>query len=263
MGAALRAVGLVALGVVVVVAALAVAPRIVYACICVPPPLPHDTADVDVAFVGRPVAEDYDEESTGLVIEFEVDRVYKGSVGRRVEIRSTQTNCGIHFGEWEDWRDENRYWTRAMRITAKQSDDGVLQKGLCTPHVTRRGSEEMFGSSGYPPDGSIDPQTPDDDPAPANGGVDAAASDVPSSSSDPRDRDSVDATTEDAPSDASPQVAAPGISEDVEATSPDAEDAEASPIGALASTLVVSVAAALAVWLLLARRRARRSPPPG
>ena len=262
MGTALRAVGLVALGVVVVVAALAAAPRIVYACICVPPPLPHDTADVDVAFVGRPVAEDYDEDSTRLVIEFEVDRVYKGSVGRRIEIRSTQTNCGIHFGEWEDWRDENRYWTQAMRITAKESDDGSLHKSRCTPHVTRRGSEEIFGSSGYPPEEPIDPQAPDGGPASADGGVDAAASDAQSSSSDPLTRDSVDTTTEDAPSDGSPQVAASGVSEDVEATSPDAEDAGASRIGALASTLVAAVAAVLAVWLLAARRRARRSLPP-
>lgn len=39
-------------------------------------------------------------------------------------------------------------------------------------------------------------------------------------------------------------------------------DEEADQIGGLAGTLLVSVAAILAIWLFVARRRARQSSPP-
>ena len=160
---------MVALAATVVGAALvAVAPRTAHACVCPPPTGGPD--DVDVAFVGRPVAEDYDDPVPRVITEFEVDWVYKGNVGSRVAIHSVYTNCGIYFGEYEDWSDENRYWTRAMRITAIESDEGVLSHGLCRPWGSIGPFEEVFGS-GYPPDGSIDLQAPDDGPAPAGGSL--------------------------------------------------------------------------------------------
>ena len=261
MRAVLRVASLLALAVTVVVAALAVAPRTAHACVCGgpddPPLLPED---VDVAVIGRPVAEDYSDNPYRLVIEFEVDRVYKGNVGPRIEVHSSKSNCGIRFGGFEDWRDD-RYSTSIKSIVAHESDEGILSTGLCLSFAVRGRLEDVFGP-GYPPDLPISPQAPDDGSTAVEGGVDSAANDEPGNSSIALDRDSVDATTEDAADDGSPHVASPGPGDDVETTSADATDDGASPIGALASTLVISVAAILVVWLLVARRRARRSPPP-
>lgn len=133
-----------------------------------------------------------------MITEFEVDWVYKGSVGPRVEVHTTGTNCGRVFGNFEDWRDENRYRTRSIGIAVWESAEGELVHGSCPPWAHIGPWEEAFGP-GYPPEGSIDPQDPDE---------------------------------------------------------------EAGQIRVLASTLLVSVAAILAIWLLVARRRARQSSPP-
>lgn len=259
MRTAFRAIGTVAIAATVVGAALvAVNPRTARACTCLPST--GDVDDVAIAFVGRPVAEDYADVGTRVVTEFEVDWVYKGSIGPRVEVHSSRTNCGISFGGFEDWRDENRYQRRSS-IAASESANGELWHSICDPWRPIGSFEEAFGP-GYPPEGSVDPQDPDDGPISGGESVATPADDVPGNRPGPIDRDRVDANAERAPSDTSPQRAAPGASDDVETASPASTDEEASQIGVLAGTLLVSVAAILVTWLLVARRRARQSSPP-
>lgn len=199
MRTAFRAIGTVAIAATVVSAALvAVNPRTARACICGPPT--GDADDVAVAFVGRPVAEDYADVGTRVITEFEVDWIYKGSIGPRVEVHSTRTDCGIFFGEYEDWRDEDKYRTRSISIAAWESAEGELWHGVCRPWKSIGSFEEAFGPR-YPPEGSIDEEA-------------------------------------------------------------DQIGEEAGQIRVLASTLLLSVAAILAIWLLVARRRARQSSPP-
>ena len=254
-----RAIGVFALTATVVGAVLvALNPHTARACTCLPST--GDVDDVAVAFVGRPVAEDYADVGPRVVTEFEVDWVYKGNVGPRVEVHSSTTTCGIVFGGYEDWRDENRYQQRSS-IAAWESADGRLGHGICDPWGRIGSFEEAFGP-GYPPEGSVDPQDQDDGSISGGESVAAQAGNAPGNSPDPIDSDRVNTTAERAPSDTSPQRAAPGASVDIETTSPNSTDEEPTQIGVLSGTLLLAVAATLAIWLLVARRRARRSSPP-
>ena len=236
MKALLRVAGAFALASATVVSALAATPGTARACSCISRPLSEYANEITAAFVGTQVSRDtYDEVNSDSPIRraamvLEVELVYKGEVGPRIEIHSNADGpaCGIDFG----------YYPGAG-VVAFESD-GRLWAGSCSNPVRSDELEEVFGP-GHPPNWSIELQVGDRNSAPVNpqadGSVDVAATDSPGDGPSPGGRDTADALASDPP------------------------DNGSTPIRTLASALVVSVAAVLAVWLLVSRRRARRLPP--
>ena len=149
----IRAFGSLIVALAVTVGALAI-PRSANACSPFPDPpeLAEYADEIAVAFVGRQI--DYDvHRSKGVTLVFEVDRVYKGQVGRVVKLRTGygSGDCGVDFGE-----------RGTVGITAWGSaSEGDLTVSLHQSAATVEELEEVFGA-GYPPDPTIqlsEPQT--------------------------------------------------------------------------------------------------------
>ena len=114
--------------------------------------------EVDVAFTGRQVSKEMytvtftldDFEHDFIVAKvrmvLEVDWVYKGDVGSRVEIHSNYDSaaCGVDFD-----------YLRSPAVVA-YGDAEELQAGRCDYPLTVSELEEVFGA-GYPPAGSTEP----------------------------------------------------------------------------------------------------------
>lgn len=147
--------GALALAAAVTVAVSLVAPDTARACTCenqavvVTPdgtekvvPYPAGADQAEVAFVGRPISE----EEIGrweVAVVLEVDWVYKGDVGPRIEILTdTATSCSLFLAP-----------QRPTGLLAHRSDDGRLGASVCSV-VSIDALENAFGA-GYPTDSSI------------------------------------------------------------------------------------------------------------
>ena len=142
----IRAFGFLLVALAITLGALAI-PRSANACSPFPDPpeLAEYADEIAVAFVGRQI--DYDvHRSKGVTLVFEVDRVYKGQVGRVVKLRTGygSGDCGVDFGE-----------RGTVGITAWGSaSEGDLTVSLHKSAATVDELEDVFGS-GYPPDETL------------------------------------------------------------------------------------------------------------
>ena len=141
----------------VAISTLLMAPSTAQACMCVSEEAyvvgadgteslvhyPAGADGADVAFVGRPVSE----EEIGpweVVVLLEVDWVYKGNVGSRIEILTeTATTCALYLAP-----------NVPTGLLAYRDDNGVLGAGACSP-ARIAALKHVFGA-GYPPDPSVD-----------------------------------------------------------------------------------------------------------
>ena len=136
-------------------------PRPAGACSCEHPfpPLAEYADEIAVAFVGRQIKR-LPDPSAGVTLVFEVDRVYKGQAGPRIEVRTAYGggDCGVDYGH-----------AGTIGIAARRRGDpgwwaaevGDLTVHLCGSAVPEHELEEVFGAS-YPPDPAIqssEPQT--------------------------------------------------------------------------------------------------------
>ena len=284
MRAALRAAGSLALIVVIAVAALATTPRTAHACSCVGGLEVSEYAeDVDVAFVGRQVSRDtytvtltFDEFETDIQLArmvLEVDWVYKGDLGPRVEIHSAfdSAACGVDF------------WHQLSPAVVATEHEGQLSAGACDYPLTVSELEEAFGT-GYPPAGatdprgsgesaappdtlpaftqpdtSVEPQVPaDTEPPPTPPTESAAPPDTlpaftqPDTSVEPQ-----------VPADTEPPPTPPTESAQTEIApgSRSAESDSRSSTSLIFALLAVVATAVLTIWVSARRRKARRLPP--
>lgn len=132
---------------IITLALLTAVPRSAHGCSCseMYSPLSEYVDQVDVAFSGHQVDRGDDWELT--VLTFEVDRVYKGEVGPRVELyTSLNSSCGIDFGP-------AGYTGVAAFAAGPESTE--LWVHWCGSHVSIEELEEVFGA-GYSPDDAGD-----------------------------------------------------------------------------------------------------------
>ena len=159
----LQVAGAFALASATVVSTLAATPGTARACTCASRPLSGYANEIAVAFVGTQVSWDsYDEVISDFPMRraamvLEVELVYKGEVGPRIEVHSNAGGpaCGIDFG----------YYPGAGVVAFER--DGRLWAGSCSNPVEIDELEEVFGA-GYPPNGSIELQVADRNSAPAD-----------------------------------------------------------------------------------------------
>ena len=212
--------------------------------------------EADVAFVGRPVPHglaggalmvDPAGASDGRAVEFtpsrwpvvlEVDRVYKGDVGPRIEILAeTGTSCRLIFGPG------------TTGLLAYRNDNGLLSANMCSVS-SADALKHRFGA-GHPPDPSIGLHGPDQD---------SALVDVDSGD---QHRSAAPAMR---PGQQTERETSDGGSLQVDARASTAtggsEDPSPSSVPVLAVVLVLVVAITVPTsWLLVSRRRARRTAP--
>lgn len=136
----------------VTISALAATPGTARACSCSTDPL--EPTGGAVAFAGRQVSRvildadsRYDPTALAAVLVFEVDRVYKGNISPRINLRTHEENamCGV------DFTGEPLVGIGAFR----DPRSGELAVHLCFSYFEVSYLEEVFGS-GYPPDNSIE-----------------------------------------------------------------------------------------------------------
>ena len=138
----IRSSGAVLVVLAVTLGALAI-PRAANACSPFPDPHPElaEYADkIAVAFVGRQIGQRV-HSSAGVRLVFEVERVYKGSVGYRVELQTGygDGDCGTDFGG-----------LGTVGITAYPSGKSDLSVSVHRSTATVDELEDVFGV-GYPP----------------------------------------------------------------------------------------------------------------
>lgn len=152
--------------------ALLVTPGIAHACSCVEETLADYADEVAVAFTGRQI-DRIEHPSTlangwssadPVTLVFEVNRVYKGTVGPLVEVLTVREtpSCGIDFGG--KGTVGVAAFSRSPHSQAGLEND--LQVGWCGSRVTITELEDVFGS-GNPPD----PHLISTSPEPAEGSV--------------------------------------------------------------------------------------------
>lgn len=137
--------------------ALLVNPGIAHACSCGPDTLADYADDVAVAFTGRQIdrIEHPSTLATGyssadpVTLVFEVNRVYKGTVGPLVEVHTVRerASCGIDFGGYVNVG--VAAFSRSPDSQAGMEND--LKVSWCGSQVTIAELEDVFGS-GNPPD---------------------------------------------------------------------------------------------------------------
>ena len=156
---ALRTAVAALLIVMVACAALVSTPRTAHACTCMRLPLSEYADEVDVAFQGRqieriPLEPDSDELDSDefllpgegpFTLVFEVDRVYKGVVGSRIEVYTWLggASCGVSFDG------------RGVVGVAASARGGKLRVDVCSSPVSIGDLEEVFGD-GVAPDPPVD-----------------------------------------------------------------------------------------------------------
>lgn len=245
--------GLFALLAAATISVLVATPGSAHACSCIGSPLSYYAHEITHAFVGTQVSRDtYDEVVSDFPLRraamvLEVELVYKGEVGPRIEIHSNADGpaCGIDFG----------YYPGAGVVAFER--DGRLWAGACTNPVGIDELEEVFGA-GYPPNRSIALQVADRSSTPVNpqvdGSADVAASDTPGDGPSPGGRDIADASASDPPDNGPIPVDDGGA--DLAGTEVEREDPSLPT--ALVVGLVLMVAITFpTVWLVVQRRRAR------
>ena len=243
MKALLRVAGAFALASATVISTLAATPGTARACSCIQQDLSNYADEVTVAFVGTQVSREiYEEDISDFTVQraamvLEVERVYKGDVGPRIEIHSNADGpaCGIDFG----------YYPGAGIVAFEH--EGQLWAGWCSNPVEISELEEVFGA-GYPPGGSIESQTPSDTAPPLTVPPDFAQADTP--------------TAPQTPDVAAPPPTAPsGSAQPDTPTEPLAPDGNSESLLNLVIALVAVAAAAVLTVGVLAVRRRRRQPP--
>ena len=120
------------LSLVLVAIALLALPRGARACSCMMPPPPGEAlAQADAVFEARPFSMSNDERRA--YYSFEVDRVWKGAIGSRVEIATAlhSAACGRSY----------QIGTRYV-IYARRNTDGEWVDGLCSRTRASRSAEE-------------------------------------------------------------------------------------------------------------------------
>jgi MYXO-CTERM domain-containing protein len=149
-----------ALAALMVVAVLWLAPRGARACSCMPqlPPPEQALADADAVFEARPFSMSTDNQRAHY--SFEVDRVWKGEVGPRVEISSAlhSATCGRSF----------QIGTQYV-VYARRSPSGELTDNMCSrtrPVSSAAEDLQVLGAGQDPRDASAPPVEPDPDPEP-------------------------------------------------------------------------------------------------
>ena len=224
MGTVLRIAAPFALVAAVTISALAATPGTARACSCSTDPL--EPTGGEVAFAGRQVSRvildaDNGSDPTALsaVLVFEVDRVYRGSVGPRINLRTHELDamCGV------DFTGEPIVGIGAFR----DSRSGELAVHLCFSNFEIHYLEEVLGG-GYPPDSSI--EVPDLDHESTS--VDTQTGDTPEGEEDAgREED-------------------PGRKED---------RGQARTVALVVGLVLVVAITFPTLWLIASRRRARRS----
>jgi len=141
------------LAITVLVLGLFVAPRVARACSCAaPPPTEQALEDADAVFEARPYSLSADERWSRY--GFDVDRVWKGAVGPRVEIVTSRhsASCGRNF----------EVGTRYV-IYARKNNNGEWGDHMCSRTRTSRSAVEdlrILGAGHDPIDGDA-PMVPD------------------------------------------------------------------------------------------------------
>lgn len=128
---------------------LAVTAPTVHACSCVGSPLSEYADEVDVAFSGiqvsrvvpPPNADGTVSSGDPVTLVFEVTRVFKGSVGSRIDVRTNrgEVSCGVDMA------------MRGLVGVVAFGGQGGLGVELCSSPVAISELEEVFGE-GHPPD---------------------------------------------------------------------------------------------------------------
>ena len=243
MKAVLRVAGAFALALPAMVTTLAATAEPARACSCSGAPLSEYADEVTVAFVGTQVSRTTYEEDIAdftlrrAVMVLEVEWVYKGEVGPRIEIHSNADGpaCGIAFSSHS-----------ATGVVAFERR-GRLRAGACDNPVGIDKLEEVFGAS-RPPDSSISLQSSGDTAPPSTAHTDSAR---PASPIAPQTRD-VAAQPPAVPADSTEAETA------TESPAPD-EDADPSLPLLLVVGLILVAIGFPTFWLLVSRRSTRRS----
>lgn len=131
------------LGLVLVALALWASPRGARACSCMMAPPPGEALEQsDAVFEARPFSMSNDERRA--YYSFEVDRVWKGAIGQRVEIATAlhSAMCGRSY----------QIGTRYV-VYARRNSDGEWVDGLCSRTRASRSADEDLQvlGPGHPP----------------------------------------------------------------------------------------------------------------
>ena len=249
MRAVLTAAGAVAVLAAVAIAVLPATPVSANGCSCGAREFSEVADQVDAAFLGRKISratsttvftmKGIDEEQVWPEARMilEVIWVYKGDLGPRVEIHSSFSSyaCGVDFVD-----------PRSPVFVAYQDGDELFV-GTCD-NFTISDLEAEFGA-GNPPAESADPQ----------GLTESRASPPPiSGTSQPDTPVEPQSPVENTPPpEPPPDSLPPEASQD----SQDTQRGSESATSLIITLVVVAAVAGLTVWLRVARRRARSTPP--
>ena len=121
-------------------------PDCAYACSCVPPDAERDLPRADAAFVGTLLFKD-DERSGQATYVFAVERVVKGTLGSRVQVRSGADGASCGFDEGASERESQELGLLLDR------DGDVWRSGLCSqvPPAELRAAGKAAGLEDYSP----------------------------------------------------------------------------------------------------------------